>query len=574
MDTFQTLLGLVGGLALFIYGMNLMSEYLQKVAGQRMKRVLEVLTKNAFMGVIAGALCTAVLQSSSATTVMAIGFVSARLMTTRQAVSIILGANIGTTITAQIIAFKITDYVLLFVFIGFLMYFISKKETVKNIGLTIFAFGLLFLGIETMGDAMKPLAKSEFFLNLIQNVADNRFLGLLTGAFMTLIVQSSSATIAVLQNIASTPMPDGVTSVMGLTGALPVLLGDNIGTTITALLASIGQRKEAKRVAVCHCLFNISGALLFIWFIGPYAQLITMISPTGAEVDVISRQIANAHTGFNVIMTCIWLPLIGVLCMLAAKIVPDKAGTDAQGIEIVEMLSKPKHLDMGSIGQPALALQLIAMESVNAAQVLRDGFDEAVEALSKQNGEGLAKARQKVEAGVELINKTSAYQIEMYSKGSLNEDQVAHTAQVMSVLCDEERVGLLALSIIDTLKDDPNSARATMLTASLKHAKGMLDCAVSALEGEKADVDYMLLIKEALLRDGMRIRMEHVKVASGTKGGSAAEWPVNNLLHDIDRMANSCINIAESARGKLDIDYFLSIPGEPGAREEDAAKSE
>ena len=191
------------------------------------------------------------------------------------------------------------------IFIGFLISFVTKSEKVKSIGQTIFAFGLLFLGIETMGDVMKPLASSPVFTDLIGRVAHIPVLGVAVGTVMTLVVQSSSATIAVLQNFASQPGPDGVTSILGLVGAIPILLGDNIGTTITALLASIGQSKDAKRTAVAHCIFNISGCFLFIWFVKPFAALIQNISPKGPEIEAISRQIANAHTVFNITMTLI-----------------------------------------------------------------------------------------------------------------------------------------------------------------------------------------------------------------------------------------------------------------------------
>ena len=283
--------------------------------------MLSLLTKNRLLGVIAGALTTAVLQSSSATTVMAIGFVSAGLMSLPQAISIIFGANIGTTMTAQIIAFKISDYIYLFVFLGFLISFVVKSEKWKNIGQTIFSFGLLFLGIETMGSVMKPLASSPIFVDLIGKVADVPILGLLVGTVMTLVVQSSSATIAVLQNFADQAGPDGVSSILGLAGALPVLLGDNIGTTITALLASIGQSKDAKRTALAHCIFNVSGSLVFIWFTKPYAALIQQISPKGPEIEVISRQIANAHTGFNLCTTVVWTILLGVMVKIIMKLI-------------------------------------------------------------------------------------------------------------------------------------------------------------------------------------------------------------------------------------------------------------
>ena len=264
-ETVEIIFGLLGGLAIFLYGMNLMSDSLQKVAGEKMRTILGMLTKNPLLGVLSGALVTAVLQSSSATTVMAIGFVSAGLMKLPQAISIIFGANIGTTITAQLIAFKLSDYIYVIIFIGFAMYFFAKQERLKNIGATVFGFGLLFDGIEIMGSVMKPLATSPIFTNMIEQVASMPVLGVLVGAGMTLVVQSSSATIAVLQNVASTAGPDGVTSIIGLAGAIPILIGDNIGTTITAVLASVGQSINAKRTAAAHCIFNLSGALIFIW---------------------------------------------------------------------------------------------------------------------------------------------------------------------------------------------------------------------------------------------------------------------------------------------------------------------
>ena len=317
-ENLEVVFGLLGGLALFLYGMNSMSDALQKAAGEKMKRILEVLTKNPVMGALAGALVTAVLQSSSATTVMVIGFVSAGLMSLPQGISVIFGANIGTTMTAQLMAFKISDYIYPIIFIGFMVSFLSKREKVTEIGIVIFSFGLLFEGIEIMGSVMKPLASSPVFIDLMGKVSDIPVLGVVLGAVMTLVVQSSSATIAVLQNFASQPAADGVTSVIGLSGAIPILLGDNIGTTITALLASIGQSKNAKRTAVAHSVFNITGSAEIMLVIPVFSKLVQYISPKGNEVDVISRQIANAHTTFNVTCTLIWLPLIPVMVKIVS----------------------------------------------------------------------------------------------------------------------------------------------------------------------------------------------------------------------------------------------------------------
>ena len=299
----KILFGLMGGLAMFLYGMNAMSDSLQKVAGERMKRILGFLTKNPIMGAFAGALVTAVLQSSSATTVMTIGFVAARLISLPQAISVIFGANIGTTMTAQLVAFKLSNYIYPIIFIGFLVNFAAKKERIKNIGMVIFSFGLLFEGIEIMGHVMKPIAKSPVFLDMMAQVIDNPILGVGLGAIMTIVVQSSSATIAVLQNFAAQAGPDGSSSIIGLAGAIPILLGDNIGTTITALLATIGQSRNAKRTALAHSVFNISGTIVCLFLIPVLAEFVRMISPTGPETQIIGRQIANAHTVFNIACT-------------------------------------------------------------------------------------------------------------------------------------------------------------------------------------------------------------------------------------------------------------------------------
>ena len=349
----KVVFGLAGGLALFLYGMNSMSDALQKAAGEKMKKILEFLTKNPIMGVLAGALVTAVLQSSSATTVMVIGFVSAGLMSLPQAISVIFGANIGTTMTAQLMAFKITDYIYPIIFVGFMLYFASKKEKVKNVGLVIFSFGLLFEGIEIMGSVMKPLANSPIFVELMAKVSDIPVLGVLLGAVMTLVVQSSSATIAVLQNFASQPGPDGVTSVIGLAGAIPILFGDNIGTTITALLASIGQSKNAKRTAIAHSIFNITGSIVFLFLIPVLAKFVQFISPKGPEVEVISRQIANAHTTFNVVCTLVWLPLIPLMVKIVTTIV---RGDDTKKVHSYE----PQYLDDKMINQPIPAMYMVS----------------------------------------------------------------------------------------------------------------------------------------------------------------------------------------------------------------------
>lgn len=567
-NTVQILFGLFGGLAVFIYGMNMMSECLQKAAGEKMKAVLALLTKNPVLGVLAGALTTAVLQSSSATTVMAIGFVSAGLMTLPQAISIIFGANIGTTMTAQIIAFKISDYIFLIIFVGFLISFLSRSERIKNIGLTIFAFGLLFLGIDTMGSVMQPLANSPVFTELFDKVSDIPVLGVLTGMVMTLVVQSSSATIAVLQNFAIQPGADGVSSVIGLTGAIPILLGDNIGTTITAVLASIGQPRNAKRTAAAHCIFNVSGCLLFIWFIRPFAAFIQMISPKGPEVEVISRQIANAHTTFNIVMTLIWTPLLFVMVKLVMRLIPDKKEGEGDPAE-------PVYLDDRLMAQPAAALQLAAKEILHLAFLVGEQLHLTTGMVRrKEEGQPAAGIEQR-ERLKGLGDKITEYLSGLFSAGVLTEEQAAQTAGVMYLLGDVERMGELCADV--TLAIEDRDRRKTKyskeamkdLEKSLKVIEDMYGAALQVLTtGDKESARKIRKKKEKVLDLDIEMRKGHMDRVSKGKCATEMTGPLNDILHAIDRMGNCCVNIADAALDKVDLNYFNAT----GSPEELTAK--
>ena len=560
-ETMKIIFGLVGGLAIFIYGMNMMSECLQKAAGEKMKKILALLTKNPILGVLAGALTTAVLQSSSATTVMTIGFVSAGLMSLPQAISIILGANIGTTMTAQIIAFKITDYIYLFIFAGFLISFISKKEKVKNIGQTIFAFGLLFLGIETMGDVMKPLASSAFFVNMIGKVSHIPILGVCVGAVMTLVVQSSSATIAVLQNFAAQAGPDGVTSIIGLAGAIPILLGDNIGTTITAVLASIGQPKDARRTAFAHCVFNISGAILFLFLVKPYAALIQFISPKGNEIDVISRQSANAHTGFNRVMTLSWIPLIPLMVKIVMKLVPDGKGKETE----VEVAENPKYLDNKLIAQPAAALQLVAKEVMYCAKLV----DEMIGKLQYRNGKIDKENAELVEEKAKILQKLYAsvndYFASLYSGGVLTEEQASQSAGMQYILCDIDRIGQLTREIMETVAKQ-NKGKHKYSKDALKELKKAMEqiqmifgSCIQAISGDvNMDIKELMRQKEDIMQLGEKMRKNHIARVGKGKCDSKLTIPFNDVLHNIDRIGNSCVNLVEVAKENVTMQAFFA----------------
>lgn len=555
----QIVFGLLGGLAVFIYGMNLMSESLQKAAGEKMKSILALLTKNRIMGVIAGALVTAVLQSSSATTVMAIGFVSAGLMSLPQAISIIFGANIGTTMTAQIIAFKITDYIYAFIFVGFILTFVCKSERIKSIGQTIFAFGLLFLGIETMGDVMKPLASSPVFTDLIGKVSGIPVLGLLLGTAMTLVVQSSSATIAVLQNFAAQPGADGVTSILGLVGAIPILLGDNIGTTITALLASLGQSRDAKRTAIAHTIFNLSGSLVFIWFVKPYAALIQAISPKGPEVEVISRQIANAHTLFNLTMTVVWVCLLGLMVKIVMWLIPDAKDAKVNPLQ-------PAFLDKKVIGQPTAALKLVAKEVLHCSGMVKNMLKDLA-GLSKSEDPALVgKIKEQGQTLHALMEAINDYLAELFSAGVLTELQATQTAKLMHVCGDVERMGELTTDLTDViagkieLKYSFSEEAMEDLRKSLNQISKMYGDAMRALEqGEPEEPEKLIRRREKVMDLDINMRKAHMDRVNKGKCKAKLSAPFTRLLHCVDRMGNSCVNLADMAMEHMNFGYFLDM---------------
>lgn len=558
-EKLQIVFGLVGGLAIFIYGMNMMSECLQKAAGEKMKSILALLTRNPVLGVLAGAITTAVLQSSSATTVMAIGFVSAGLMSLPQAISIIFGANIGTTMTAQIIAFKITDYIYIIIFIGFIISFVAKSEKVKSIGQTIFAFGLLFLGIETMGDVMKPLASSPVFTDLIAKVSNMPVLGVAVGTLMTLVVQSSSATIAVLQNFAAQAGPDGVTSILGLTGAIPILLGDNIGTTITALLASIGQNKDAKRTAVAHCIFNVSGCLLFIWFIKPFAALIQYISPKGPEIEVISRQIANTHTVFNITMTLIWVCLINVMVKIVMTLIPD-------GKAVAVDPAKPLYLDEKMTNQPTAALQLVAKEILHISDIVKDAVSNTIEIVKTEDISQLDGLLEKGKNIKSLTDKTTEYLALLFSSGTMTEQQAAQTASLMYILSDVERMGSLSVEIAKCIQEkEQNNYKYTPeameeLQKSLRTLEKMFIDSMKALQGDKSvQIDKMVKRKDKIMDLDIKMRKAHLQRVNKGKCKASLTAPFTNILHLIDRMGNSCLNLADVAANEISLSYFMTV---------------
>lgn len=546
-DAFQITFGLLGGLAIFIFGMNMMSESLQKAAGEKMKKILGILTVNPVMGVLAGTIATAVMQSSSATTVMVIGFVSAGLMTLKQGISVILGANIGTTMTAQLLAFNISDYIFVIIFVGFIVSFAFKSEKIKSIGQTIFAFGLLFEGIQIMSSVMKPLAASPVFVNMIDHVSGMPVLGVLVGTLMTLVVQSSSATIAVLQNFAAQAGPDGVSSIIGLAGAIPVLLGDNIGTTITALLACIGQSRDAKRTALAHCTFNITGAFLFIWFVKPYAHFIQAISTKGPEVEVIARQIANAHTIFNITMTLIWLPLIWLLVKIVVKILPYKEKNSKQK-------EVPVFLDPRLISQPAAAMEMVAREILRCSGMVEQMIHRLNHAIERQDLRRVDSILRQAVVVRKLYDNIVSYLSSLFSSGSMTEEQATQTAGMMYILSDIERTDALCTEATESLqsilekKHKLSPEAVEDLCRGLQIIEDMYQNVLEVIRtGNGEDARKIVHKKDNVLDLTLKLRKNHMKRVK--QGACDAEMTSDftRILHSFDRIGNSCANIADAA---------------------------
>jgi phosphate:Na+ symporter len=377
-DWFKMAMTLFGGLALFLYGMELMTDSLKSVAGDKMKMILEKLTGNRVSGVLTGAGVTAVVQSSSVTTVIVVGFVTAGLMNLEQAVGVIMGANIGTTITAQIVAFKVTKYALLMIAVGFGMMMLSKNEKVKHWGTMLMGLGMVFFGMGVMSGAMKPLRSFQPFLDLMVTM-ENPLVGIMVAAAFTGLVQSSSATTGIVIVMAT----EGLVS---LPAGIALAFGANIGTCVTAMLAAIGKPRVAVQAAVAHLLFNTFGVMIWFFFIPQLAEFVIWMSPaapeglTGSErlANEAPRQIANAHTVFNIANTLIFLPFSLMLAKLVQKLVPIKELTVE---EQVMAHYKPKYLDEGMLKSPPLALSMARRETARMGDIVDEmlaGIPDAV----------------------------------------------------------------------------------------------------------------------------------------------------------------------------------------------------
>ncbi|MGN1166655.1 MAG: Na/Pi cotransporter family protein [Lachnospiraceae bacterium] len=438
--SFTYVMGLLGGLALFLYGMQMMSTGLEAATGNKMKVILEKLTANRFVGVLVGALITAIIQSSSATTVMVVGFVNSGMMTLNQAIWIIMGANIGTTITGQLIALDVGEIAPLFAFLGVAAIVFIKNEKVKHVGEILAGLGVLFIGMDMMGLAMKPLADSESFVSILTKF-ENPLLGIAAGAVFTALIQSSSASVGILQTLAGS-------GVIGLKSAAFVLFGQNIGTCITAFLASIGTSRNAKRTTLIHIMFNIFGTVVFTFLClaTPIIRMVEGWTPGNAPA-----QIANLHTMFNIVTTLLLLPVGTYLGKIATIILKDKRGVEEPEGMYVKYLPDIKHINVEKLGASAICMEGIKKELMRMMDMTKDNVSEAFDAVTERNKEKYVLVEQREEY-VDFLNKeiskyiTSAVSYETTKAGS----QIFNS--LFSITSNVERISDHAINIAGYLK--------------------------------------------------------------------------------------------------------------------------
>lgn len=533
-------LALLGGLALFLYGMQMMSTGLEAAAGNRMKSILEKLTSNRVKGVLVGAAITAVIQSSSATTVMVVGFVNSGLMTLKQAVWVIMGANIGTTITGQLIALDIGAIAPLFAIAGVGAIMFIKSEKVHHISSIFAGLGILFMGMDMMGAAMSPLKESEAFISLMTKF-DNPLLGILVGALFTAVIQSSSASVGILQALASTGM-------IPLSSAVFVLFGQNIGTCITAVLASIGMKVNAKRTTVIHLLFNIIGTVLFtvICLVTPYVTWIEAMTP-GDPV----AQIANAHTVFNIVTTLLLLPFGTHMANIAVRILPDSKKADDEDLRLKYI--RPFESSY-AIGHSAVAVSQVRDE-VNrmrdmVAKNISDSFDSLV-----QYDEKLRKKVSEREEYIDFLNKGISEYIVSLMASEMNMSDSRKINGYYAIISNLERIGDHAVNLAeygddmrkweidfsDTVKEELNEMKAQCI-AALDNLKEVTS------ENVERILSQAVIIEQKT--DDMRDKYFKKQMQRLKKGKRKPQSGIvfSEILTDFERMGDHALNIAQQYR--------------------------
>lgn len=539
MDYYKIVTGLLGGLALFLIGMQMMSTGLEAAAGNRMKRILEKLTSNRFLGVIVGAAITAVIQSSSATTVMVVGFVNSRLMTLNQAVWVIMGANIGTTITGQLIALDVGEIAPLIAFVGVALIVFIKRDSIHHYGQILAGLGMLFIGMDMMSGSMMPLRDSEAFVNLMTQFS-NPLLGILVGACFTALIQSSSASVGILQALA-------ISGVIGLPNAVYVLFGQNIGTCITALLASIGTSRNAKRTTIVHLMFNVIGTVLFtlICYFTPLTSFVESWTPDNA-----AAQIANMHTIFNVVTTLLLLPFGNQLAKLVVRLLPEKASDKKDGpyLKYIKPIDATQEYH---IGTSAIAIGGTRMELTRMLHKVQGNVDLSYRCVL----DGTSRHLKDVEAVEETIDYLNA-QISDYISHIIAHESNEKDSEIISsffkIAGNLERIGDHAMNISEYTKR-MESKGISFSKEERAEIGQMRDICIQALgllgSLEPLSMDTFDKIVDAEQKiDDMTAQFRHNQLKRMRAGTCTNEASVlyAEMLTDFERMGDHILNIGES----------------------------
>ena len=534
-------LGLLGGLALFLYGMQMMSSGLEAAAGNRMKRILEKLTANRFLGVLVGAGITAVIQSSSAMTVMVVGFVNSGMMTLRQAVWIIMGANIGTTITGQLIALDIGQLAPLFAFVGVAMVVFFKKPQIHHYGNILAGLGVLFIGMEMMSSSMEPLREWPAFVEMVSTFS-NPLVGIAAGTLFTAIIQSSSASVGILQAMAAG-------GIVGLDSAVYVLFGQNIGTCITAVLASFGTSRNAKRTTIIHLMFNLFGTVLFtiICMTTPLTDLVASFTPGSPD-----SQIANMHTLFNIVTTLILLPFGTLLVKVAMRILPDRNENEKEGMHLAYLVPGPALTRQEHpIGFSAMYVNQLRQEISRMLSMARQNVDLAFEAVLAVDPRRLEQAEE-TEEYIDFLNKEICRYISDVIVNETNEKDSAAVSAYYLISGNIERIGDHAMNICEytQLLKRKNIHFSEDARAELRKMQNVCLEAIDILETEPGvDVDRWLERAASFEQkiDDMTGEFRDSQLDRMRRGTCSDEGGIifSELLTDFERIGDHVLNIAE-----------------------------
>lgn len=536
------ILSMAGGLGLFLFGIRTMGDGLENAAGAKLKRMLEVLTGNRFLAVLVGFVVTAIIQSSTATTVMVVGFVNAGMMSLAQAVGVIMGANIGTTVTSLLIALNFSSVAAAAVLVGVILMLASKKTVVKNLGAIFTGFGLLFLGIDMMSDSMAPLRESAGFMNFIVTVSESPLrplFGIILGIVMTAVLQSSSASVGVLQTLA-------MQGLVPLKFSVFVLFGQNIGTCLTALFSTVGAKKNSKRAAVIHLLFNLIGTGIFILIalLTPYVEWIEKLSPDPMA------QIAISHIVFNIVSTVIMFPFANVLVKLSCLLVPGKDDSESE--------MHCKFIDDRLLNTPPFAVMQVSKEVARMAKLARDNFETSAHALINRSDKDLDKVMENEEIINYLNHHITSYLVKLNALDITDSDS-DYIARVFHAINDIERVGDHAINLAEAAQhnigeglkfSDPAREELNQLCGSVVT---LLERSMAAFDNQSLsdnEAKELSDLEEHIDDLTLECQDSHIFRLNRKECNTEAGMLYLNTITDLERVGDHAINIAFLARSK------------------------